>query len=99
MTEFDKLLNQLLDDKTLLGGIEEMALVAFRPIREDRSYGFDLGSRTTTFRLPDSMPQRVEALVKDITYEIARRVVPILHKQATDEAKHNLIRRLDQVLS
>jgi predicted ATP-dependent protease len=97
MTPYDKMVDDLVKDRDLAYEIESIVGHTFRPIREDRSLGFDY-ERITRFTMPDSMSQRVEVLVEHITREVAKRVIPILAKDASDEAKHNLIRKLGQVL-
>jgi hypothetical protein len=97
MTNIDELTRQLLRDERLAYGIEQMIAHTFRPIRESSGYGFDLG-RETRFQMPDSMHLRYQQLVEYLVVEMAKVMIPVLHKDATDEAKHNLIRKLGQVL-
>lgn len=98
MVKRKPLVDQLLRDEGLVRSIQDAVLMTFRPIREESGLDFDF-RRTTRFTLPDSLPQRVETLIQHVVHEVADRLIPVLAQEASEEAKHQLIRKLGDVLN
>jgi hypothetical protein len=98
MTDKDSLVKAILQDGPLMTILRSEVQLLLRPLRHERVTDFDLRP-ITYFHQPDNMMSRIDQLVSDFAHHIVDRLLPDLEKAASDEAKHNLIRKLVQVLN
>lgn len=98
MSNKDSLVKALLQDGPLMTILRSEVQMLLRPLRHERITDFDLRP-VTYFHQPDDMMTRIDQLVSDFANHIVDRLLPDLEKAASDEAKHNLIRKLSDVLS
>jgi hypothetical protein len=97
MTDKDALVRAILSDGPLMTVLRTELDFMLRPIRSTRGYDFDY-RRVETFEVPDSLHRRAEQLISDYTHHIIDALLPKLRKEAADEAKDVLKRRLGEVL-
>jgi hypothetical protein len=97
MIDKDALVRSILSDGPMMAVLRTELDFMLRPIRHSTGLDFDL-RRETRFEMPDSMDMRAHQLISDYAHHIVDKLLPTLRKEAADEAKHNLIRKLGQVL-
>jgi hypothetical protein len=94
MTDKDSLVRSVLEDGPMMTVMLTELEFLLRPLRSTIRQDFDM-HETMYFKVPDNLPDRARQLISDYTHHI----IDKLTKQASDEAKHQLIRKLSDVLS
>jgi hypothetical protein len=98
MTDKDSLVRSVLEDGPMMTVMLTELEFLLRPLRSTIRQDFDM-HETMYFKVPDNLPDRARQLISDYTHHIIDKLLPELTKQASDEAKHQLIRKLSDVLS